>query len=117
MNMNINMMKRDTYNKPYGLFEQDIQSSKGIPYFSSNFQENINMNMNINMKKDTYNKPPASPPGLFEQDSNLRDIQCSYRKGISEHPGRIHRVSTIILETSWGYAVLNWKLAIHNVWS
>ena len=37
------------------------------------------MNMNINMKKDTYNKPPASPPGLFEQDSNLRDIQCSYR--------------------------------------
>ena len=62
--------------------------------------------MNMNMKKkDTYNKPPASPPGLFEQDSNLRDIQCSYRKGISEHPGRIHRVSTIILETSWGCAV------------
>ena len=59
----------------------------------------------MNMKKDTYNKPPASPPGLFEQDSNLRDIQCSYRKGISEHPGRIHRVSTIILETSWGCAV------------
>ena len=54
---------------------------------------------------DTYNKPPASPPGLFEQDSNLRDIQCSYRKGISEHPGRIHRVSTTILETSWGCAV------------
>ena len=42
------------------------------------------MNMNINMKKDTYNKPPVSPPGLFEQDSNLRDIPCSYRKGISE---------------------------------
>ena len=41
---------------------------------------NININMNMNMKKkDTYNKPPASPPGLFEQDSNLRDIQCSYR--------------------------------------
>ena len=77
--------------------EQDIQCSKG----NSKFQV-----MNINMmKKDTYNKPPASPPGLFEQDSNLRDIQCSYRKGISEHPGRIHRVSTIILETSWGCAV------------
>ena len=44
----------DTYNKPSGLLEQDIQCSKGIPYFNSKFQV-----MNINMKRDTYNKPTA----------------------------------------------------------